>query len=326
MTDSEPRSDPETARSDVDEATERADSSTLRRAIRHLLHNRLELVGTAIILFFTLMAILSFVPVAIELMDEHIEAIHVDDPYAFVPWDDPYATDFSRARAGLSWEYPLGADHLGRDMLSRVMHGSMISLPLGLVIVAIGFFVGVPLGIISAYYGGGVDQVIQRITDMVMAFPALLLALAVIAILGPGILNAMVAIGIAYIPQYIRLARSSALSAREDEYVAAALAIGANDTRILGRHIFPNCLSPLIVQATLHMGVAILFAAGLGFLGLGAQPPDPEWGAMLSQGRQYMRAVPHLTVVPGVAIFLLVLGFNVLGDGLRDTLDPRRRT
>lgn len=309
----------------AEESEQRADASTLRQAIRHLLRNRLELVGTGIILLFLLMAILAFLPVAIGFLSSQ-ELLNVEEPYALVPWDNPYETDFSRARATPSWEYPLGADHLGRDMLSRIMHGSLITLPLGLVIVAIGFFFGVPLGIISAYYGGAVDQTIQRITDMVMAFPSLLLALAVIAMLGPNIYTAMVAIGIAYIPQYIRLSRGSALSAREEEYVSSAQAIGANDSRVLGRHIFPNCLSPLIVQATLHMGVAILFAAGLGFLGLGAQPPNPEWGAMLSEGRQYMRAVPHLTIVPGVAIFLLVLGFNLLGDGLRDTLDPRRQT
>lgn len=309
----------------AEESEQRADASTLRQAIRHLLRNRLELVGTGIILLFLLMAILAFLPVAIGFLSSQ-ELLNVEEPYALVPWDNPYETDFSQARATPSWEYPLGADHLGRDMLSRIMHGSLITLPLGLVIVAIGFFFGVPLGIISAYYGGAVDQTIQRITDMVMAFPSLLLALAVIAMLGPNIYTAMVAIGIAYIPQYIRLSRGSALSAREEEYVSSAQAIGANDSRVLGRHIFPNCLSPLIVQATLHMGVAILFAAGLGFLGLGAQPPNPEWGAMLSEGRQYMRAVPHLTIVPGVAIFLLVLGFNLLGDGLRDTLDPRRQT
>jgi peptide/nickel transport system permease protein len=190
---------------------------------------------------------------------------------------------------------------------------------------AIAMALGVTLGLLSGYMGGLVDQVMMRVVDVMLAFPYLLLAMIVVAILGPSIFNAMIAVGLVNVPQYARLVRGCVLSVRTAEYVSAAQALGIPHRRIVGRHIFPNVLAPIIVQATLGIGQAIVWAAGLSFLGLGAQPPAPEWGAMLATGREYMLQAPWLATFPGLAILVTVLGFNLLGDGLRDALDPRLR-
>lgn len=243
------------------------------------------------------------------------------------PWiapHDPLRPDFARAREGPSWDSPLGRDELGRDIFSRIIYGARISLWIGFIAVVIGVIFGVPLGAVSGYYGR-LDIFIQRIVDIMLAFPGLLLAIVLISILGVGLSNVMVAIGVASIPTYARLVRGSVLALREMDYVAAARAIGMSDSRIIFRHILPNCLAPIIVQSTLQIATAILFAAGLGYLGLGAKPPMPEWGVMLSTGRDYLRDWPHIATFPGLAIMLSVLGFNLLGDGLRDVLDPRLR-
>jgi ABC-type dipeptide/oligopeptide/nickel transport system permease subunit len=192
-------------------------------------------------------------------------------------------------------------------------------------VVCVGLLVGVPLGLISGYYGGKVDFGIQRVTDMMLAFPGFLLALGLVAVLGVGLKNTVVSIGISMIPIYIRLVRGCVLSVREQVYVEAARAAGTRDFKIILKHILPNVMVPITVQTSLGMGNAILFAAGLGFLGIGVQPPTPEWGAMLGSGRAYLFNAPHVTTFPGVAIFLSVLSFNLLGDGLRDALDPRFR-
>ncbi|MCI2429510.1 ABC transporter permease [Candidatus Acetothermia bacterium] len=237
---------------------------------------------------------------------------------------DPLRPDFGRAREGPSSDSLLGRDELGRDILSRIIYGARISLWIGFIAVAIGVALGVPLGAISGYYGR-LDIFVQRLVDIMLAFPGLLLAIVLISILGVGLSNVMIAIGVASIPTYARLVRSSVLSLREMDYVSAAKALGMGDGRIIFRHILPNCLAPIIVQSTLQIATAILFAAGLGFLGLGAKPPMPEWGVMLSTGRDYLRDWPHISTFPGLAIMLSVLGFNLLGDGLRDIFDPRLR-
>ncbi|RIH84841.1 Glutathione transport system permease protein GsiD [Calidithermus terrae] len=219
--------------------------------------------------------------------------------------------------------YLLGADEQGRDVLSRLAYGAWISLSIGLIAVGIGMAVGVPLGAVSGYYGGRLDLVVQRGVDIMLSFPGILLAIVLVATLGTGLTNVMIAVGIASIPSYARLVRAGVMSLRDREYVEAARALGNPDRHILLRHVLPNTLAPIIVQSSVQMAVAILFAAGLGFLGLGARPPEPEWGLMLARGREYLATAPHVATFPGLAIMFVALGFNLLGDALRDALDPR---
>jgi peptide/nickel transport system permease protein len=221
--------------------------------------------------------------------------------------------------------YPLGADELGRDILSRLMWGGRISMLVGFGAVLVALTLGVLAGLIAGYFGGRLDTVIMRGIDILMAFPAILLAIAIVASLGPGLRNAMLAISIVGIPYYARIVRGNVLSLKEQDFVTAARSIGVSSSRILIRHVLPNCLGPLIVAATLDVGWMIMAAAGLSFLGLGAQPPTAEWGVMLSQGRQFVRHAPHVSILPGAAIFLVVLALNLFGDGLRDALDPHLR-
>lgn len=217
----------------------------------------------------------------------------------------------------------LGTDEQGRDLLSRLIHGAWISLFIGLISVGIGVSVGVPVGAISGYLGGTFDIVVQRVVDIMLAFPGILLAIVLVATFGTGLTNVMIAVGIASIPVYARLVRGSVLAIKGNEFVEAARAMGRRQMPTLFRHVLPNVLAPIIVQSSLQMAIAILFAAGLGFLGLGARPPQPEWGLMLARGREYLAVAPHVATFPGLAIVMVVLGFNLVGDALRDALDPK---
>ena len=241
------------------------------------------------------------------------------------PYDPTVDSDLANARLEPSVSHPFGTDRLGRDVFRRVVHGTRISLMIGFVVVIFTSVTGTVLGLIAGYFGKSFDTIIMRLMDIVLAFPSILLAIAIVAVRGPGIFNTILAVALVGMPGYARVVRSMVLSLRERDYVDAARMIGASDTRIMFLHILPNSLSPIIVQMTLGVGGAILFAAALGFLGLGVQPPAPEWGAMISDGIPFLRQSPHLVFFPGMAIMLTVLGFNLLGDGLRDALDPQLR-
>jgi len=238
---------------------------------------------------------------------------------------DPLEQDVTAALKAPSAQHLLGTDDVGRDMLSRILFGSQISLRVGLISVSIAGVVGVTLGIAAGFYGGLFDDVVMRLIDILLAFPGILLALTIIAILGPGLINVMVAVGIGSIPSYTRVARGNTLSVRTRDYVMSARVVGCRDARIMFQYILPNVLPTVLVLATLGIAGAILTASGLSFLGLGAQPPTPEWGAMLTAGRTYMRQAWWFATFPGLAIMLTVLCINLLGDGLRDALDPKLR-
>lgn len=226
---------------------------------------------------------------------------------------------------GPSLSHPFGTDEFGRDILSRIIHGTQISLMTGFVGVLIAVVVGVALGTISGYFGGLADALIMRVMDIFMAFPSFLLALAIVSVLGPGMVNVMIAIGIFSVPTFARLSRSSVIAIKDKEYIEAVKAMGGSHFHIIIKHVIPNSIAPIIVLSTMRIATAIITAAGLSFLGMGAQPPTPEWGAMLSTGREYLRVAPHVSTMPGLAIMFLVLGFNMLGDGLRDALDPKMK-
>lgn len=278
-------------------------SSLFLDAMRRLFRNKLAITGMVIMGIFILTAI--FAPLIA--------------PY------DPIVQELLMRRSRPSQEHWFGRDDLGRDILSRIIFGARFSLQVGVLSVGFAIVIGAIIGAIASFLGGWADSIVMRLMDIMLAFPALLLAIAIVTILGPGLINMLYAIGIVSIPQYARVVRASVLSVKEQDYILAARAIGVPPSRILLRNIFPNCLTPLIVQGTLGIGTAILDAAGLSFLGLGAQPPRPEWGAMLGRGRYSMFTAPHIVVFPGIAIMLTVLGFNLLGDGLRDALDVRLR-
>jgi peptide/nickel transport system permease protein len=276
-----------------------------RRSIyRKLLRHKSAVVGASVILFFIVVAI--FAPLI---------ATH-----------DPREADVMVRLKGWSSEHYFGTDIVGRDMFSRIVYGSRISMKVGLVAMFFSVSVGMLLGMLAGYYGGWLDNGIMRVMDMMLAMPSILLAMVIVTILGQNLTNAIIAVSIVYIPQYARILRASVLTIREQEYVMAARVLGASDFRILMTAVLPNCLAPLIVQATLGMGAAILDAAGLSFLGLGAEVGEPEWGAMLNENRALIRRAPWTVMTPGISIFLVVLGFNLLGDALRDVLDPQVKT
>ena len=231
--------------------------------------------------------------------------------------------DTSIRLEGPSSEHWLGTDEFGRDILARLVHGSRVSLSVGVVAVTISLLIGGTLGAIAGFYGGKVDNVIMRFMDILLAVPSLLLSITIVSALGPSLINLMLAIGISTVPSYARIVRASVLTVKDQEFVEAARCIGANNFEIITSHIIPNCMAPIIVQVSLKVASAILSTSGLSFLGLGVKAPTPEWGAMLSGGRSYLRNAPHLCIFPGIAIIITILSLNLLGDGLRDALDPK---
>ena len=275
-------------------------------------------MGLAIISFFILASLLAPVLKPYDAAKDRNLKLRLVPP----SWT---LTAEERERKGLehAMSLPFGADELGRDLFTRVWHGGRISLRVGLIAVGIAVLIGTLIGLIAGYFGGWIDTFAVWLVDILLAFPGILLAIAIVAALGPSLTNALIAISITQIPIYIRITRSVVLGLRESEYVHAAKSLGSTSPRIIFSHILPNSLSPLIVQITLSIGTAILDVAALGFLGLGAQPPDPEWGVMIRDGyRQFLKA-PYMSIFPGLAIFLSVVGFNLLGDAIRDVLDPR---
>jgi peptide/nickel transport system permease protein len=270
---------------------------------RRLRKNRAAVMGAGVVGIFVLLAFLA--PV-------------------LVPYDPTQGVLQDRLLSSSAAHW-FGTDELGRDLFSRILYGARISLQIQIVAVVLALIVGVVLGSVGGYLGGRVDNLIMRCMDVLLAFPSIFLALAIIAALGPGLFNLMLAAGISSIPAFARIVRASILSLKEREFVEAALALGSGANRVMFRHLLPNCLAPLIVQSTLRMATVLLTASGLSFLGLGVQPPTPEWGAMLSNARSYLIVAPHVATIPGLAIMFVVVGFNLFGDGLRDTLDPRLR-
>jgi peptide/nickel transport system permease protein len=243
-----------------------------------------------------------------------------------LPLPDPNRTQPSRRLASpLTPGYPLGSDHLGRDLLSRVIWGARVSLMVGVLATLLAMLAGTALGLITGFYGGVADRVVMRGIDLIMAFPYILLAMLLVAALGPGLVNAMIAVAVVNVSFYARGVRAAVLLLREQEFVEAARAVGSTEGRILRRHILPGIVGPILVFVSMNIGVMITESAGLSFIGLGAQPPTADWGTMLADGRQFITVAAHVAAIPGLAIFLLVLGCNLVGDGLRDALDPRLR-
>ncbi len=269
----------------------------LRQRLRR---DRLTQIGAVLVALFVLAAL------AAPLLSPH----------------DPAFVDAVRRLEGPSLAHPLGTDHLGRDLLSRLLHGSRWSLGIVALATALIVSIGVTIGAIAGYYGGLLDEILMRSVDVLLALPSLILALAIVGTLGPGIVNVMIGLVSVWWVSYARIVRGMVLGVRERDFVEAARALGARDGRLIGRHILPNILPPVVVLATLEMGELVLALAGLGFLGLGAQPPTPEWGALVNDGRPFLFTAPQLMIYPGLAISLVVVGFNLLGDGLRDALDP----
>ncbi|NUH83296.1 ABC transporter permease [Bacillus firmus] len=290
----------ETAKAPVPVSKRKAKGADLAKA---LIRNKMSLVGGSIVFIYIILAVLA----------------PLISPY------DPYEIDLVNKLQPPSSDHIMGTDDKGRDIFSRILYGSQLSLAVGFVSVFIGALFGIVLGIVSGYYGGWVDTIIMRFIDVLLAFPGLLLALAIVSALGPSLINVMIAVGVFSIPTFARIVRGSTLSVKKMEYIDAIRVLGASDLKIIFVHILPNIMSPIIVQGTLRLATSILSVAGLSFLGMGAQPPTPEWGAMLSDGRDFLFTAPHIALFPGIAIALIVLGFNLFGDGLRDALDPRMK-
>jgi len=271
--------------------------------------NRGAVMGLAVVVFIVLLAIFA------DLVAPHSPIEQFRDAVKAPPlWED-----------GGTWTFPLGTDSLGRDLLSRLIHGARVSLFIGLSVMSVSFVIGTLLGLACAAFGNVADVAITRAMDLIMAVPSLVLAILVVAVLGPSLTNTIIAVTVVYLPRYVRLVRASALAELQKEYVTAARVAGVGKARLMFRTVLPNCLAPLIVQAALGVSDAILEAAALGFLGLGAQPPIAEWGTMLADSREFIRSNPWMVTLPGLAILVTVVSINLAGDGLRDALDPKMR-
>ncbi|MBI9097512.1 MAG: ABC transporter permease [Spirochaetaceae bacterium] len=280
-------------------------NSLMKEALFQLKGNKPAIIGFLIIVSFLIMAF--FAP--------------------FLTPFEPETQDISLRKMGpFISNHILGTDDFGRDLLTRIIYGSRISLTIGTISVGISLTFGILIGLVSGYYGGWFDNIVQRFVDIMLAFPYILLTIVIVALLGPSLTNAMIAIGISQIPSYIRVVRASVLAEKESDYVTAERSLGASNTELMFKSILPNCIAPIFVQATLGVGNAILSSAALSFLGLGAQPPTPEWGLMIASSREFVTSAWWIVTFPGVAVFLTVLGFNLLADGLRDVLDPRMRS
>lgn len=269
--------------------------------LKRLSRNRSALIGGTLVLIFVLMAVVA----------------------PLLPLADPVKSNFLAIRKPPSELFWFGTDELGRDQFTRIFFGAQASLLAGIVSVLIALAIGIPFGLVAGWYGGWIDIVISRVTEALLACPFLILAIAFAAVLGPSLTNAMIAIGLSAVPIFIRLVRGQVLSVKAEDFVEGARAVGARDLRLMFRHVLPNTLSPIVVQSTLFMAQAIILEAALSFLGLGQQPPSPSWGQMLNVAKNFMEQAPWMSVAPGICIFLAVLGFNLLGDGLRDALDPK---
>jgi len=278
-----------------------ATSRSKNRVLAKFLRNRSAVIGGVVVIFFILVAALG----------------------PLLPIADPTATDWGLVRKAPSANNWFGTDEIGRDIFSRMIWGASASLQAGVISVFIAVLLGVPLGMLAGYFGGWADVVISRFTDAMLAMPFLILAIALAAFLGPSLTNAMIAIGLAAMPVFIRLTRGQVLSIKTEDYVDAARSLGLGDLRIMWRYILPNIFPPILVQATLTIATAIIAEASLSFLGLGQQPPQPSWGSMLATAKNFLTQAQHMAIYPGLAIFLVVMGFNLLGDGLRDAFDPR---
>ncbi|AXF55656.1 nickel transporter permease [Salicibibacter kimchii] len=289
-----------------------APESRFKNLMKKLIRNKSSLIGGIILIIFALIALSTLL-----------------SQLRILPFDlmthNPNSTDVLNDFQQPSSEHWFGTDHNGRDIYSRIIYGTHLTLYVGVLSVAVGAVFGIVLGLLAGYYGRIIDSIIMRVSDVLLAFPGILLALAIVSALGPSLNNVIIALAIYNIPVFARITRGSVLEVKSVEYVEAVRALGARDGKIMFQHILPNVSSPIIVQASLQVATSILSAAGLSFLGLGVQPPTPEWGAMLNSGRSYMWDNPHLTLFPGIALVLVVLGFNMLGDGLRDALDPRSK-
>jgi len=272
------------------------------RVWRRLRRNRLALSGLAVLAAVFLAALLA----------------------PLLAPQDPFRQNFGLVMAGPSADRPLGSDQLGRDVLSRLLYGARLTLSVSFTATTAGLLLGALIGLLAGYYGGRIEAAAVWLTDLALAFPGMLLAIAVIAAVGPGLTSIIIAAAVYTTPQFVRLARGSVLVEKQKEYLAAAVCLGESDLSLLLRYLAPNILSPLAVMYTIQLANIVLIASGLSFLGLGAQPPSPEWGAMLSQGRAYLQVAPHISLFPGLAIMLVALALNLFGDGLRDALDPRQ--